>query len=309
MKKNLFIIGNGFDLDHYLPTKYNDFLEFLSSDEGAELGGKILVGNIERLYGYSRYEFWNDFEKNLGELFPNVVLDETLHRRNVFNSEFDYENLDDSTMLNHIYKEFYSGLQLLDELVQRWVEQIDIKWVEPEEKYIELFDSDSLFITFNYTKVLEEIYDVLDEKIYHLHGSVDDEPIMGHGRDHVEDWHPESVLNDDLTNEFNRQISNWIKGFHSSSKKDVQQFLRGMDNWLSSEKDDIDKIIVLGHSLGEVDYGYFKHLISILPKNEWFISYFDELDRVNKIKHLKHMEYDKEEVRLFKMDDLSSFFN
>lgn len=32
MTKNILIIGNGFDLEHGLPTRYIDFLKFISKD-------------------------------------------------------------------------------------------------------------------------------------------------------------------------------------------------------------------------------------------------------------------------------------
>ena len=51
----LYIIGNGFDLYHGLPTSYKDFYEF----------GKDLLDEIEEFYklDISSATPWSDFEK------------------------------------------------------------------------------------------------------------------------------------------------------------------------------------------------------------------------------------------------------
>ena len=55
----LYIIGNGFDLYHGLPTSYKDFYEF----------GKDLLDEIEEFYklDISSAIPWSDFENALGE--------------------------------------------------------------------------------------------------------------------------------------------------------------------------------------------------------------------------------------------------
>ena len=38
---NILIVGNGFDLSHYLPTKYDHFMDVMSEIEGKNTGGKV----------------------------------------------------------------------------------------------------------------------------------------------------------------------------------------------------------------------------------------------------------------------------
>lgn len=42
MTKNILIIGNGFDLEHGLPTRYIDFLKFISKDYEASTVYKLV---------------------------------------------------------------------------------------------------------------------------------------------------------------------------------------------------------------------------------------------------------------------------
>ena len=38
---NILIVGNGFDLSHYLPTKYDHFMDVMSAIEGKNTGEKV----------------------------------------------------------------------------------------------------------------------------------------------------------------------------------------------------------------------------------------------------------------------------
>ena len=59
--KNLYIIGNGFDMHHDLPSGYWDFHKWLK-EKNAEL-----VEQIDDLYDYSD-NLWGNFEVELGNL-------------------------------------------------------------------------------------------------------------------------------------------------------------------------------------------------------------------------------------------------
>ena len=59
--KNLYKIGNGFDMHHDLPCGYWDFHKWLQ-EKNAEL-----VEQIDKLYDYSN-NLWGNFEVELGNL-------------------------------------------------------------------------------------------------------------------------------------------------------------------------------------------------------------------------------------------------
>lgn len=75
MKNKLFIIGNGFDLEHNLPTRFElDFMNF---------SRKYEQYNFWELYQTRKNSIWSDFENllsypdlnNLEELFYDYTLD------------------------------------------------------------------------------------------------------------------------------------------------------------------------------------------------------------------------------------------
>lgn len=55
--KNLYIIGNGFDIHHNMPTSYKAFYRWLQ-----EKSYYRVLTLIERIYGCADATWWNDFE-------------------------------------------------------------------------------------------------------------------------------------------------------------------------------------------------------------------------------------------------------
>ena len=63
---NLYVIGNGFDIDHGIPSSYTDFKKFLVDSE--DNNAKALLDIIEISYREKDSMLWKDLEKNIGEL-------------------------------------------------------------------------------------------------------------------------------------------------------------------------------------------------------------------------------------------------
>lgn len=68
----LFIIGNGFDLAHGMPTNYSDFREWLIKDNRLDV-----VLELQKAYPVcvnDKYLLWSDFEKALGQYDLETVI-------------------------------------------------------------------------------------------------------------------------------------------------------------------------------------------------------------------------------------------
>lgn len=153
----LYIIGNGFDIDHGIKCKYIDFCEFLKRKNPK------MIDSLNDLFDEN--ELWSDFENALGN--PNKEFISKLKKLfdlNIFDNNFA-ENLKKS------YQEWAVGLQLGN-----------------NEKYI--LNKDDFYFSFNYTATLEMLYDIPLNNVKHIHGSVIDviifqkkncQLIVGHG--------------------------------------------------------------------------------------------------------------------------------
>ena len=139
----LYIIGNGFDLWHGLPTGYDHFYEL----------NKEMLDEFENYFSFNVAHVgpWHDFEKSLGcfDWFKfydahnhTDLASENFSRREVYCLEDDLNEQAD----HYVEK--------IRESFREWVEGIDISVGETKLR----FPQDASFITFNYTSTLESIY-------------------------------------------------------------------------------------------------------------------------------------------------------
>ena len=137
----LYIIGNGFDLAHNLPTRYSDFKEYVRN-HNAEL-----FSELNNIYGEN--DLWSDFEKALGH--PNKEYidkpDKVFGIKNIIGREF----------ANDIKNELGS-----------WISTIKYNFIQ---KQFDLSDED-LYLSFNYTDTLNAVYRINDKRIKFIHGFV-----------------------------------------------------------------------------------------------------------------------------------------
>lgn len=281
----IFVIGNGFDLDHGLPTKYCDFFRYLSSFPE----GQIFIDAIEKFSCNYTQELWSNFEEELGYLSVDTVMEEATSRKEEFNSEFDYGPLDDSHITNFLYDDYYSALGFLDDYVGQWARLIDISNINKKDIYEKIFDRNSVFITFNYTKVLEYIYGIDNENILHIHGDVSNEPIMGHGRDHIS--YMDVNIGDLFEEEFRRNIFSGFSEFYNSSIKDTSSFIKKLKFFLEDHYENVEEITIIGHSLGKVDAPYFEFIRDYFDEARINVLYYDIEDYNRKKISLKGLKF------------------
>lgn len=258
----LFIIGNGFDLDHGLESSFFDFKSFLEENYlpvfnrmypvfpnvGEGKDGELVINpndSAQILYHLidtiSDSDDWSDFEKCLGEFDYHYILD--LVEKDDINPFHYYYNLED--MVSGLNT---SLLYSVSELFSEWVQQIDLS--NALKKYA--FRSSDLFLTFNYTYLLEEIYDINPSNICHIHGCLKDGVcITGHNN------------KERLFDDYDDLISFPIENIHNSLIKDtvglyhlhLHFFKRVFDS-------DIDEIIIFGFSISDVDSYYLTQLFN-----------------------------------------------
>ncbi len=71
---NILIVGNGFDLSHYLPTKYDHFMDVMKAIESKETGEKVVDLSIHTVSEWMRI-LEQIFEKRKGVEQPNYDMD------------------------------------------------------------------------------------------------------------------------------------------------------------------------------------------------------------------------------------------
>ena len=262
-----FLIGNGFDLNLKLNTRYSDFYKYYIENDPKDLLSKSIKDD---------YEIWSDLEVGLGEFLKNI--DE---------SQID-EFLDSKSTLERMLSEY---LTLQDQRISFKDEKAIAE--EFKKKILNFFsdfntlDKDHYhqvvgatreqinygFITFNYTSVLDKIVAAAQKHCkpfgnhsaggaghndaivlpHHIHGKLTEDLILGLDN-------AEQILNDKLKT--NPKLTNYII-------KSVVNTALG-EKKIEKAKDIINRskfICLFGLSIGDTDSRWWSYIIEWLKKS------------------------------------------
>ena len=259
----LFIIGNGFDLYHLLPSSYQDFRKYVAA---------LYPGYYDRIGKlYCRFNsdiLWSDFENQLCQLdIPSLIR----------------YNIDRWKMLpeHQIGNEFDTLHSDLSFLFKEWVNNLT---QYPCPQLLSLPVS-GLYISFNYTNTLERAYQISPNNICYIHECPAHEPInpyFGHGADRRQ---IDEIINFNSCllasyNHFSSEIDlnpimHEISNYLNDLYKDTADRIRIKSVFFDSLTREISNVYVLGHSLSWIDRAYFMEVSNRISNNAtWFVSYY-----------------------------------
>lgn len=280
----LFIIGNGFDIAHGLPTKYQDFQQYLYQNH--EIGEPTFsissktqpngaeVFNNDELVTFLNHiiseveegELWSDIETSLGRLSFEDFFDQMsflVEEENLFRESNIYE---DATY------NFLLAAKEIRRFFSEWMNSINTSRVVPIEWFNKLIDiKKDKFLTFNYTPVLQNVYGA--NNVEHIHGEQGKETIIGHGIAercfdyfHSGSRYPMMKLHDAL-----------MKHPKTNIKRSLYFF---------EELTFIEKIFSYGFSFSDVDLPYIEEVCKRVRTENvtWFLNDFDSLETREKYK-------------------------
>lgn len=298
-RKRLFLIGNGFDLDHDLPTDFEkNFKQIAESNESNK--------DFWNLYQSYYSNIWSDFEYALGcpdfnsleEIFdeyaPDYASDHESDRDQII------VQADISGNLNESLTEFADQAEeAIDETV-------------PKDIYKNIFKTSDLFINFNYTHTLEKLYSIRQDNILHVHGEVGknnlilgyprgmykpekykfDPTLKGRSlieldiRDFIKRMAEEELFDSYTYRAFELLIEKTESFYKEFQKEKLESFLRDTS---------IGEIIVFGHSC-KIDFDYFKYLNEKYVDARWFFNPHCEQDVANIEKLIEKFKINKYKI-------------
>jgi Bacteriophage abortive infection AbiH len=268
--KKLFIIGNGFDIHHGIPSRYSDFQSYLENKD------RELCGMLDEYFDYDN--LWADFEQSLADLDADYLAESL----STFLVSYGADDWSDSYHDDYQYeiKKVVTGLSTtLKSRFTEWVLQLVIPSASDiAYKRLTYIDANAIFLTFNYTNTLQVAYLVPENNVLHIHNKAENENsdlILGHA------WKPvdkNSLMNrEDIESQDVRIIQgdDIIDGYFKATYKATEEIIKANSAFFSNLHS-IEDIYVLGHSMSSVDIAYFQELVkSINAKNtKWHISYF-----------------------------------
>ncbi len=305
----LYIIGNGFDRHHNMPTSYYDYKLFLNNYHPEAIKE---FESFEYIKGYDNDDiYWTDLEESLSldadsllndfvnEYYPDVTSDTDY--------TWDEMRVELETITRFIYN--FTGVYFIT-----WIQSIDpTKYIV--DKNLDL-DSNGLFITFNYTSTLESLYQIPSENILHIHGKSNDDlaskiiasnsyhpaktleeaeiidpipipPINNHSVHSVIQFgstqNDPAIIGETLQNKYTNddfhgasisQGVNEIIKYCYASYKNLDANYSLLKDFISNNP--ISEIIILGHSFDGIDEPYYSDVIIPALKDKKWVFYIHD---------------------------------
>lgn len=269
--EKLYIIGNGFDKHHGIPSGYWDFHNWLLKKD------KDLVEQIDVLYGYND-DLWGNFEVELG----NLNIEETATKI--------YRDHPADEMSDHYERTFHEGAIVASDTIGEVYNKIRNffrEWVKSlgqanPQKMIKIDISDSFFITFNYTDTLLDLYKLSKDKVLFIHGRAAIESVelvLGHGKSSMQiQQEAEKNFNEDTHSAYMQTVAAVEQQVNKMRKhtKNIIETNKAIFDSLSDVKD----IYVYGCSLTKVDAPYFEEIVNRIDINNvnWHVNAYDKDD-------------------------------
>ena len=287
----LYVIGNGFDLWHEIPSSYVQFKEYVRRQD------QDLFDAIDRYLPAK--EDWSDLESALAAIDVDSIIDDLGH----FMPAYSSEDWSDSGHHDFQYE--------VDQVVQRlstklramfveWIRSLVIPTLSTATNRLKNIDVNAVFLTFNYTSTLRALYAVPDTHVLHIHGEArlhESELVLGHA------WNPAQrrSLNDraDIENIDTRlmEAHGILDEYFSRTFKPSEQLIRKNQRFFD-RLGAVKTVHVLGHSLSDVDLPYIQALlrISSIYAACWHVACRSEQDRSTKYDRLVALGVDPKRI-------------
>lgn len=311
----LYIIGNGFDLHHGLETSYHHFANYLKENDTQLYD--LLISYF--YFSNEDEDFWWRFEENLANFDVDQMLDDYRdYLPDIISEEFRERDL-------HVFPDIMRNM--LESLTTGLVASFAnfIRTVQTpiiaKQRMLDL-DKDSLFFTFNYTYLLEDLYGIDPINILHIHNGAESryrEIILGHGIDpdnfkEEEEFPPDGLNEKELKQWYEQQAGNWdysydsgkesILSYFTASYKPTKEIIVENHTFFESLSG-IREVNILGHSLANVDLPYFEEIARNVNVNaKWTVSFYNPSEIENHNQQLIKLGIKESKIELVKLKDL-----
>lgn len=210
ISRKLVILGNGFDLNLGMKSKFSDFAS-------SKYGKEFLQQNGWR----NPSPYWYNFEENMAQNYTNVLLKKIRGEEENVKSfhlhEFDY---------------YLKQCENLSKKLTKYLEIAQDEVLSPQNKIIshnkanpldhiqtipdvmpktaeKLKEADAILL-FNYTQTPQEIFSVSDERMVYVHGSLNDKNIIL-GANNEDNFHGALNAFVPLRKTYRRDVNDFIR--------------------------------------------------------------------------------------------------
>ena len=282
--RKLFIIGNGFDIHHGVPSKFGQFKEFVREQDSH------MFRTVEKYLPAD--ENWSDLESALA----NIDVDFVVSELEQFMPGYGADGWSDSGHHDFQFEVSRVVEGLSTELRARfgqWIRQLPIPTSATASSRLRTIDPAAIFFSFNYTSTLRDVYGVPDAHVLHIHGRADlpdSELILGHG------WNPAERRSLNDRPDIEEMDTRLMEG-HDILDRYFSKTFKPSPQVIAQNQPFFDRLVVveevsiLGHSLPQVDELYYRRLLAIpaLASARWRLACIPDEDRNERTARLQEL--------------------
>ncbi len=292
----LFVVGNGFDIHHDINSRYSDYRKWLIDNHK--------LSHDEDIEGFfnSDCELWSSLEENLSTFDCRSLATEMVSDNppQLGSEHFESTLTDGVTEVENQMEDWWHAIK---SNLNEWV--LELK--QPNRnKRIYLNADGAAFLTFNYTRTLEDLYKIDSKRILHIHGVKGDSQYeFGHGggQNAFTENSSANSSNGAVDIDANIEIAtNWAtssaKRCFAQWEKPVAEIIRRHKEFFSSLRD-IGRVVFLGFGFSKVDKPYVQKIKEMVgPNVRWCSTWYTQQDIDNIQRDLG------EDVELLKLEDM-----
>ena len=263
----LYVIGNGFDLHFGLKTGVLDFVSKLQNQSiYSQIDGSFdnFLSVMEE-YGID----WSNYELSLAEMDLEAIENQNMMMPDYMS---DYES--DREGVIYSMQVYLDGINdAIDSALKEMVEDANYELEEKmvEDECLPRFISGDAILSFNYTSTIEMLFELPEDlRILHIHGLYEDNDPLIFGYKDSDEKYKRRISSYDDGDYYTYQQQMAIYKFYCGWKKAVQK--EKLNSFLGHCQE-IDEVVVLGHSMGAVDSWYLEQIEKVLHPTIWHVSY------------------------------------
>lgn len=290
---SLYIIGNGLDLHFDLQTKPEDFENYLKK----QCVYNSINNAFEELETYG--VDWSDYEQSLNQMDLDQIEEENAVEPDYLS---DHESDRDSGILNMKY--YVDSIQeAISTALRQMVDAADkkVSQLSKNRPPIKLFHNGDAILTFNYTSTVESLFCLPENVlIHHIHGCYKNNEclIFGYKRNKSSYSPAWSNLDENSWDYYIQKQREQVYQLYKNLEKRFQ--FEELEHFLNKCAQ-IDNVVVLGHSMGDVDAAYMDMIEKKLHPQHWKISYYKDED---KTRVMKQNYAFMNKISFFKLSDI-----
>lgn len=271
--RRLYVIGNGFDLHHDIPSSYAHFGAYVRATDSrlADTAEDFIPAPVGET-------LWSRLEENLAWLDTDQITDQA----SIFLNSPGADDWSDAD--NHAYQ--YEVEQIATALSSRlkasfhaWLRTLPIPTSATWMGSRLTLPPTARYLSFNYTPTLTRLYGVPEDRILHIHGRTsdpEDAVILGHARD----YEPRERSEADADMDFRvLEGEDILDRYFAATFKPAETILARHSSFFYGLSD-VEEVRVLGHALSEVDFLYLLKIRSIAASAHWRVSYYGDPEPV-----------------------------